>query len=819
MVTFRRCLEYLAGFGLTAAWLLAVSAGLVHAQDQAPKTGADEAVESVPSLADVVYRAGALGQQLEELKSRIETVNNLQQLEKRLERAKMRTDGFNTRLAALNVDDLQSYQQLAALKGEVRGEADAVDRVVAALSESIRAVEGWRRQWSAEKNRWAQWRAVLGEDLALQSVADASTRAGAAIDAALDLIALKLEPLLVVQQKAGDIAARTRGLLDRIDAMMAQQRGGSLRGGTPLMFSVGYLRQLIDLALDPAKLIKPLPPPGPVFFSRKGWVIILQAVVFAALLILLRRYRPILLEHTGRRFLGKRSVSVSLFTAVFTLSFLYGPQPAVWRMLIQTLAGGAAARLGAAFVREAWIKRAIYILIFVMIAFQILLILGVPLALMRLFILIWTAAGMVYYGWRARQRVDSGNTHWSGWLLRLIVLVFGIIAATDIIGLGGFAVQLMDGAIRTAVLLLMGWAMIRLARVALEAGFESLPMENLAFLRKNAHVILARATLACNILIVAFVASSLLAAWKLYVVPMEALQAFFTFGITLGGQKITVGLVLVAAVILYGAFVLSWGLQSLLLENVLSRRQMDAGARISIARLVHYALVLVGFLIALSALGFELKNVTIIGGALGVGIGFGMQTIVNNFVCGLILLFERPIKVGDVIQLTDGQQGRVLNLGLRATTIQTFDRAEIVVPNSDLIAGQVVNWTLGDRSIRLTIPVGVAYGSDVETVMRVLMEVAAQNPRVLKDPKPMVLFLSFGDSSLNFQLRAWILDFNDRRIIQSELVCEIDRRFRAENLEIPFPQRDIHLRSVDLEAAGHLKAQNPAPDEPGPGSP
>jgi potassium efflux system protein len=359
----------------------------------------------------------------------------------------------------------------------------------------------------------------------------------------------------------------------------------------------------------------------------------------------------------------------------------------------------------------------------------------------------------------------------------------------------------MDGAIRTAVLMLMGWTMIRLARVALEMGAESLPMEKLAFLRKNVNAILRRAIFVCNVSIVAFVAANMLTAWKLYAMPMEALQDFFTFGVTLGGQKITVGLVLAASAILYGAFVLSRGLQSLLMENVLSRRQMDTGARISIARLVHYAMVLVGFFIALSALGFELKNVTIIGGALGVGIGFGMQTIVNNFVCGLILLFERPIKVGDVIQLTDGQQGRVQNLGLRATIIQTFDRAEIVVPNSDLIASQVINWTLGDRNIRLIIPVGVAYGSDVETVMRVLTEVATQNRRVLKDPQPMVLFLNFGESSLDFQLRVWIEDFNDRRIIQSELIMEIDRRFRTEGVEIPFPQRDVHLRSSQGKVA------------------
>jgi small-conductance mechanosensitive channel len=341
-----------------------------------------------------------------------------------------------------------------------------------------------------------------------------------------------------------------------------------------------------------------------------------------------------------------------------------------------------------------------------------------------------------------------------------------------------------------------------------------LPKGGLNVISRNVDSILRRVLLFATTAIVLYVAANLLVALKLYALPAEALQAFFGFGMTIGAQRITIGLVVAAALILYGAFVLSWGLQSLLMENVLGSREMDTGARLSIVRLIHYALVLVGFLIALSALGFELKNVTIIGGALGVGIGFGMQAIVNNFVSGLILLFERPIKVGDVIQLGDGQQGRVTNLGLRATTVQTFNKAEVVVPNGDLISSQVTNWTLGDRGMRLVIPVGVAYGSDVETVMQILMAVASESDHVLKDPQPRVLFLNFGDSSLDFQLRVWIADFNDRRIIQSALLREIDRRFRLEGVEIPFPQRDLHLRSVDGEAANRMHGQEKATTNP-----
>ncbi|UCD81001.1 MAG: mechanosensitive ion channel family protein, partial [Desulfobacterales bacterium] len=281
-----------------------------------------------------------------------------------------------------------------------------------------------------------------------------------------------------------------------------------------------------------------------------------------------------------------------------------------------------------------------------------------------------------------------------------------------------------------------------------------------------------------------------------------------SLGFTVGTQKVTIGLILTALGLLYGAFLVSWAIQAILMEDVFSRRGLDPGARMSIARLIHYALVLVGFILALFALGFDLKNITILGGALGVGIGFGLQTIVNNFVCGLIMLFERPVKVGDTIEL-NGQQGIIKKVGLRSTVVQTYDNSEIVVPNSDLITNQVTNWTLGERLSRIRIPVGVAYGSDVPLVMNTIRECAADNQTVLKHPAPKVLFVNFGDSSLDFELRVWVADFDTRLQVVSELHQEIDRRFRELNIEIPFPQTDLHLRSIDAPAAAALNGRVP----------
>jgi small-conductance mechanosensitive channel len=244
------------------------------------------------------------------------------------------------------------------------------------------------------------------------------------------------------------------------------------------------------------------------------------------------------------------------------------------------------------------------------------------------------------------------------------------------------------------------------------------------------------------------------------------------------------------------SYLASWMLQILLTENVLARRHMDTGVSIAVTRLLHYALVTIGFVIALVVLGVDLTKMTLLVSALGVGIGFGLQTVVNNFVCGLILLFERPLRVGDTIEL-GGQRMKIAKIGLRSTTVRTFAQADIIVPNTDLVTNQVTNWTLTNRYAQGKITVGVAYGSDVALVMQTLKECALAHPGVMKSPEPGILFRSFGDSSLDFELNVRVTDVDNGSQIESDLRQEIERRFRQAGIEIPFPQRDLHVRSVE----------------------
>jgi small-conductance mechanosensitive channel len=211
-----------------------------------------------------------------------------------------------------------------------------------------------------------------------------------------------------------------------------------------------------------------------------------------------------------------------------------------------------------------------------------------------------------------------------------------------------------------------------------------------------------------------------------------------------------------------------------------------------------YTMFVIAALAALSVAGFNFSNIAIIAGALSVGIGFGLQNIVNNFVSGLILLFERPIRKGDWVQVGT-TEGYVQDIRIRSTRILTFDRSDVIVPNSELISNQVTNFMLGDIRGRAVVRVGVAYGSDVEKVRYVLMQVAEENELVVKDgtsPQPMVLFRGFGDSSLDFELRVHLYDVDRRLSTISNINFAIDKAFREEGIEIPFPQRDVHVKAL-----------------------
>lgn len=282
-------------------------------------------------------------------------------------------------------------------------------------------------------------------------------------------------------------------------------------------------------------------------------------------------------------------------------------------------------------------------------------------------------------------------------------------------------------------------------------------------------------------------------------------------GFHIGSVRVSPSGVLYAVAIFATVLTLTRFLQNKIEQRVLVHTRLDSGVRNSIKSALGYVGVIGGGLIAISTAGLDLSNLAIIAGALSVGIGFGLQNVVNNFVSGIILLVERPIRVGDWV-VVGAHEGYVRRIKVRSTEIETFAHASVIVPNSDLISGTVMNWTHSDARGRIIVPVGVAYGSDTALVRSLLEDCARAHADVLAMPEPVVLFRGFGESSLDFEVRVFLKDIGYCLLVTSDLCFAIDEAFRKNGIEIPFPQRDLHIRDMSrvealvdkaLAARGH----------------
>ncbi|MFT6071429.1 MAG: small-conductance mechanosensitive channel [Bacteriovoracaceae bacterium] len=264
----------------------------------------------------------------------------------------------------------------------------------------------------------------------------------------------------------------------------------------------------------------------------------------------------------------------------------------------------------------------------------------------------------------------------------------------------------------------------------------------------------------------------------------------------ISGNKFSIMSLILACIVFYLSVILS-RMTERFIKNLLDGKDIDPGVKDSISTFTRYLVVIIGTLITLDTVGVSLSSLAALGAVLMVGIGFGLQNITQNFIAGLIILIERPIKLGDLVEVK-GVSGKVIQIGARSTLVNTRDDITIIVPNSQFIAEQVINESFSGERIRLHISVGVAYGTDTRKVETVLKEVGNAHDKVLDYPGPSVIFVSFGDSSLNFELRVWTKELWDNESLKSDIRFAIDEAFRTEKIAIPFPQRDLHIKSTEV---------------------
>jgi len=390
-----------------------------------------------------------------------------------------------------------------------------------------------------------------------------------------------------------------------------------------------------------------------------------------------------------------------------------------------------------------------------------------------------------------------------------IAILLAAALLANVIGNVSLARRLSDGSLTAAMIALLLVAVARVLRAVLVGGLRMPEVRRISSLVEHGEAIGERGS--------AFIDWAALLLWVLGTLrafhvddaAMGGITAAFSARLRFGGLDVSLGDLAAFAITLYASILLARLLRLALEAGLGKNARLHAGVSVAIAKTVGYLMVGLGFLAAVLASGMDVTRFTVILGTLSVGIGFGLQNVVNNFVSGLILLYERPIRVGDVIEVGTAS-GTVTHIGIRSSTVRTFQGAEVVLPNSNLVSNQLTNWTLSDQTRRIDIDVGVAYGSDVVKVQEILLLAARGHVDALSSPPPVAFFAGLGDSALNFQLRFWTAQFDRYPAIGSEVRTAVVEKLDAAGIAIPFPQRDLHVVSVDEPAARALRGAEPS---------
>ncbi|MFV9645579.1 MAG: mechanosensitive ion channel domain-containing protein [Desulfobacterales bacterium] len=800
---FGSLLKKILGIVLPMAVLLISSHGLAHELPQSDQTS--DAVREIPApapdLADIVPLATELSGRLAALENRIKGGLDISSVEKKYDGIEANLKGPAGQLQRLKDSKDYKYNKLVELREAIKRENKLFEEISKPLSDAIRQLGAWRKEWLGDQKHWNEWQSSLLKEGELDPLRSTFEKAKDTIDTALNLVNLQLEAMLRAQKKAGHIQERISALGVELNALIEDERRSTLLDESAPMFSSHFFSQFKSSASWSAVIKGPdeISWPDSRFFARQGWIVLLQGVLSLFVLITVYRTRRLLSESKRWRFLGARPFSAGFFLAYMAtvLIYEYEGAPAIWKLANMIVGGISFARLLGGLIETSWKRQFVYGLIIVLITTRLMDVLSFPLSFFRLYTVLASIISLLFCLRLARESTRLEESGLYAWSLRLGALFFAVIMIAELWGKKALASHLFVSLIHSMATVLVFMLFMYMIRGGLEWLFRTSPFRRAAVLHSDTDAIIRRVSLFIDVAIWGLVLlPAILMIWGVYDTLEGATKGLLAVGLNLGSQRITVGLLIGVGGIVYGSFFISWIIQKLLMDEVLAGRRVEKGVRLSIARLVHYALILVGFFLALSLLGFDVTKLTIMLSALGVGIGFGLQGVVNNFVSGLILLFERPVRVGDTVEI-GGKWAEIKRIGLRSTTVQTFDEADVIVPNADLVTNPVTNWTLTNRRVRLLVPVGVAYGSDVPLVMETLVACAKDHEMLTAFPPPQVLFLNFGESSLDFELRVWVKDADNRLNVQSELHQEIARRFREAKIEIAFPQQDLHLRSVD----------------------
>jgi potassium-dependent mechanosensitive channel len=812
MKSMRRTLTVLLGL----CGLLILAVGLATAQEKGSPGSASPSIP-IPEIATRAEEVTVLLRNLETLLApnpdveaiRLRLPELTTQIDTRLDETMQRLDG---QPSVDVVDELLAFWQRT--RGELAKALERLTQRAIRLEDELERLSGvletWKRARADARTSMAPAPVLQRVDLLLASIPDVQKR-----------LREERGAVLVLQDLVAKQLARCEEALDRVASFRQDYVGQILkRDASPVWSREAQEKAWADVVATSRESYEAGATHLREFFREGSGGFLLLLALFVGLILLLRTARRRthvwhLMDDRGFsvELMFAHPVATALVVALLTFFWFHPHPPRVVTVVVSLTTLAAVIRSVAPLV-EPWQVRWLCALgAFFLVDLLRSMFAVVPQFERQLFLL-EMLVGAAAIGWglyrnRAvlmrQEQVRKGPPDKVVVASMLLLTGFGVAfltGATGFMSLGrqvgygtlgsAYAALALSAGIRVAyglmVLVLRIWPLTRLRSVDRHRSL--MEERGLRLLQWCAAVAWVRATLGF---------------FSLAVPITTALRGALAAEFGWGALRVALGDVLAFALTVWLAFLVSRFIRFLLEEDVFDRVQMAPGVPYAISTMLHYVILFLGFLLAMAALGLDLNKVTIIGGAFGVGIGFGLQNVVNNFVSGLIVLFERPIRVGDAVQIGD-VTGEVRRIGIRSSTVRTWEGAEVVVPNAILVSERVTNWTLTDRRRRIDVRVGVTYGSVPERVLDLLETVARSHPRVASDPAPLPLFTGFGDSALLFELRVWTNQLDEYLQTRSELSVALHAALREAGIEIAFPVRELLLR----HESGHTAASDRA---------
>jgi potassium-dependent mechanosensitive channel len=764
------------------------------------------APESIP-VPEVARRAEEVGRLLRDVDGLVVPDYFIESIEKRL-----------PNLAARIADQIEDTDRqleggasgaiLDGLTAQWEATRAQMGGFVKVLAERATVLEGAMKRLTTVQETWARARADARASRAPAQVIERIDGVLAAVAASRTRVQEQRAATLVAQDRFAQEVARCEGALERVRKVRDEVAGRILeRDSVPLWHSQDLARAATELPghvrtameADLALLRQ--------FVQDQRWKIPLQVLLFFGLALAIRAARRRASSWTSGEAPGvgilvfDRWVSAALLLTILATPWIYSPPlPRAFTAVAEVLALAPALRVMRLLLEPSLIP-GLYVLGAFFLADLLRHLASVVPLLERQIFLLEMLAGVVVLAWWLSRRprtapaapvVDRGRV-----VLRIaagaVLIAFAAALVAGVAGYMKLALLLGGRILGNGYLALVLYAGVRVGDGLVMFALRSRPLRYLGMVRRRRPLLERRAHGLLRALAIGAWVMLALQYFGLWPAAVALTQAALGAELQRGALSVSLGDVLVFAVTVAAAFLVSAILRFVLDEEVYPRLNLGRGLPNALSALLHYFLLLAGFLLALAALGVDLTKVTILAGAFGVGIGFGLQNVVNNFVSGSLILFERKINVGDAIQIGD-VSGRVQQMGMRACTVRTWEGAEVIVPNANLTSDKVTNWTLSDRLRRIDVAVGVAYGTSPKKVLDVLLGVARAHPQVLAEPEPVALFLAFGESALRFEMYVWTDRFDLWMKIRSELTASLYEALREAGIEIPFPQREVRLR-------------------------